>query len=46
MRIACLAASDQLGGAEIALLEMIGSVRRHRPDWSFTVILPGAGPLL
>ena len=46
MRIACLAASDQLGGAEIALLEMIASVRRHRPDWSFTVILPGAGPLL
>ena len=45
MRIACLAASDQLGGAEIALLEMIGSVRRHRPDWSFTVILPGTGPL-
>ena len=46
MRIACLAATDQLGGAEIALLEMIGSVRRHRPDWSFDVILPGSGPLL
>jgi glycosyltransferase involved in cell wall biosynthesis len=46
MRIACLAATDQLGGAEIALLEMIGSVRRHRPDWSFVVILPGTGPLL
>lgn len=44
MRIACLAATDQLGGAEIALLEMIRSVRRHRPEWSFAVILPGTGP--
>ncbi len=46
MRIAYIAASDQLGGAEMALLGMVGGVRRQRPDWPVTVILPGTGPLL
>jgi glycosyltransferase involved in cell wall biosynthesis len=45
MRIAYLAASDQLGGAELALVEMIAGVRRHRVDWDCVVILPGTGPL-
>jgi glycosyltransferase involved in cell wall biosynthesis len=45
MRIVYLAASDQLGGAELALLEMIAGVRRHRPEWDCAVILPGTGPL-
>ncbi len=46
MRIAYLSVSDQLGGSEIALLEMIKGVRRVRPDWRIYLILPGRGPLL
>jgi glycosyltransferase involved in cell wall biosynthesis len=46
MRIAYLSVSDQLGGSEIVLLEMIKGVRRLRPAWTLQVILPGRGPLL
>jgi glycosyltransferase involved in cell wall biosynthesis len=46
MRIAYLSVSDQLGGSEIVLLEMIKGVRRLRPSWALQVILPGRGPLL
>jgi glycosyltransferase involved in cell wall biosynthesis len=46
MRLAYLSVSDQLGGSEIALLEVIRGVRRLRPDWPLQVILPGRGPLL
>jgi len=46
MRIAYLSVSDQLGGSEIALLEMIKGVRRLRSAWTLQVILPGRGPLL
>ena len=46
MRIAYLSVSDELGGSEIVLLEMIKGVRRLRPDWAVQVILPGRGPLL
>ncbi len=46
MRIAYLSVSDQLGGSEIALLEMIKGVRRLRPSWAVHLILPGRGPLL
>ena len=46
MRIAYLSVSDQLGGSEIVLLEMITGVRQLRPDWILQVILPGRGPLL
>jgi len=45
MRISWLSVSDQLGGSEIALLEMIGGLRRARPGWEFQVVLPGNGPL-
>ena len=45
MRISWLSVSDQLGGSEIALLEMIGGLRRVRPGWEFQVVLPGNGPL-
>lgn len=38
--------SDQLGGSEAALLQIIASVRSARPSWDLHVILPGAGPLL
>jgi glycosyltransferase involved in cell wall biosynthesis len=46
MRVAYLSVSDQLGGSEIALLEMIRGVRRARPEWPLHLILPGRGPLL
>ena len=46
MRIAYLSVSDQLGGSEIVLLEMIKGLRRERPTWTLQVILPGRGPLL
>ena len=46
MRIAYLSVSNELGGSEIVLLEMIKGVRRLRPDWMLQVILPGRGPLL
>ena len=46
MRIAYLSVSDQLGGSEIVLLEMIKGIRRLRPAWTLQVILPGRGPLL
>ena len=45
MRISCLSVSDQLGGSEVALLGIIGSLRHVRPDWQFQVVLPGNGPL-
>jgi glycosyltransferase involved in cell wall biosynthesis len=46
MRIAYLSVSDQLGGSEIVLLEIIKGVARLRPDWPLQLILPGRGPLL
>jgi glycosyltransferase involved in cell wall biosynthesis len=46
MRIAYLSVSDQLGGSEIVLLEMIKGIRRLRPTWPVQLILPGRGPLL
>lgn len=45
MRISCLSVSDQVGGSEVALLGMISSLRRIRPDWEFQVVIPGDGPL-
>jgi len=46
MRVAYISVSDGLGGSEIALVEMIAAVRRARPDWPVSVVLPGRGPLL
>lgn len=41
-----LSVSDQLGGSEIALLQIIGGIRRLRPSWKLHLVLPGRGPLL
>ena len=41
-----LSVSDQLGGSEIALLQIIGGIRRLRPSWKVHLVLPGRGPLL
>jgi glycosyltransferase involved in cell wall biosynthesis len=46
MRVAFVSVSAGLGGSEIALVEMIAAIRRARPDWPLSVILPGRGPLL
>jgi glycosyltransferase involved in cell wall biosynthesis len=46
VHVAFLSVSDQLGGAEMALLQMLFGLRAHRPHWTYEVILPGAGPLL
>jgi glycosyltransferase involved in cell wall biosynthesis len=45
MRICWLSVSDQLGGSEMALLNMLEALRRERPDWTHHVVLPGNGPL-
>jgi glycosyltransferase involved in cell wall biosynthesis len=46
MRIAYISVSDQLGGSEVLLLEIIKGVKRIRPSWPLQLILPGRGPLL
>ena len=45
MRIALVSVSDQLGGSEVVLLQIVEQVRRARPAWDVHVILPGDGPL-
>jgi glycosyltransferase involved in cell wall biosynthesis len=45
MRIVFLSVSDDLGGSEVALLEMLRALGRARPGWPLHVILPGRGPL-
>ena len=46
MRIVYLSASGSLGGAETALLNLLGGVRRVRPDYDLHVIAAADGPLL
>ena len=46
MRVAYLSVSDQLGGSEIVLLEILKGLRRQRPEWKLHLVLPGRGPLL
>lgn len=45
MRIAFVSVSDQLGGSEVVLLDVLQQVRRLRPSWILHVIMPGCGPL-
>jgi glycosyltransferase involved in cell wall biosynthesis len=45
MRIAFVSVSDQLGGSEVVLLDVLQQVRRLRPSWILHVITPGCGPL-
>ena len=45
MRLALVSVSDQLGGSETVLLQIVERVRRTRPGWEVHVILPGSGPL-
>ncbi|HXM36150.1 MAG TPA: hypothetical protein VN920_13240, partial [Pyrinomonadaceae bacterium] len=34
-----------MGGAEVALLDMLASIRQAAPDWKLDLILAGDGPL-
>ena len=45
MRVTWLSVSDQLGGSEVALLEMVRAIRLLRPEWDLQVVVPGDGPL-
>jgi glycosyltransferase involved in cell wall biosynthesis len=45
MRIAFLSVSDQMGGSEVMLLEIMRELRRTRPSWPLHLVLPGKGPL-
>jgi len=46
MRVLFLSVSDELGGSEMALLDMIAGLKRVRPSWTIGAVLPGRGPLL
>lgn len=46
MRIAYLNPSGQLGGAELALLDLLASLRAARPEWELHLITGAAGPLV
>jgi glycosyltransferase involved in cell wall biosynthesis len=46
MRVLFISVSDELGGSEIALLDMIAGLKRVRPTWMIGAVLPGRGPLL
>src|SRR3990172_935864 len=45
MRVCWISVSDQLGGSEVALIEMVRGLRLVRPSWILHAILPGDGPL-
>ena len=46
MRIAFIATSAFMGGAERVLVDLIAAVRRTRPQWRALVVCPGRGPLV
>jgi glycosyltransferase involved in cell wall biosynthesis len=46
MRILFLNPSGQLGGAEVALLDILASLRQAEPDWELHLIASAAGPLV
>lgn len=45
MRVVYLNPSGQMGGAEVALLDLIASMRSARPDWPLHLIVGAPGPL-
>jgi glycosyltransferase involved in cell wall biosynthesis len=46
VRIVFLSPSGELGGAEIALLDMLAAVRGARPEWTLAMIAAADGPLV
>ena len=46
MRVVYLNPSGQLGGAEMALLDLMASIRAARPEWTLQLIAGADGPLI
>jgi glycosyltransferase involved in cell wall biosynthesis len=45
MRVVFLSVSDQVGGSEVMLLQIVRELRRVAPSWDLHLVLPGDGPL-
>jgi glycosyltransferase involved in cell wall biosynthesis len=45
MRVCFISVSDQMGGSEAVLLEIVRGLRRSRPTWELHLVSPGDGPL-
>lgn len=45
LRIGFLNPAARFGGAEIALLDMMASLRKSEPDWALSLILASQGPV-
>ena len=45
MRIVFLNPSGQMGGAEVALLDVLASLREAAPEWTLELIISGDGPV-
>lgn len=45
MRIVFLNPSGQMGGAEVALLDVLASIREASPEWTLELIISGEGPV-
>ena len=45
MRVAFVSVSDQMGGSEAVLLQLMEQLRALRPGWPLALISPGGGPM-
>jgi glycosyltransferase involved in cell wall biosynthesis len=45
MRVAFVSVSDQMGGSEVVLLQILRGLRLVRPAWELQLVAPGPGPL-
>ncbi len=45
MRVAFVSVSDQMGGSEVVLVEIMRGLRLARPGWDLHLVSPGPGPL-
>src|SRR5436190_15464002 len=46
MKIAYLNPRGVMGGAEVALLNVIAAMKRAQPEWELSLITPDDGPLV
>src|SRR6478672_2517229 len=46
MRITYLNPRGAMGGAEVALLNIIAAIRQSQPEWKLSLISPDEGPLV
>jgi glycosyltransferase involved in cell wall biosynthesis len=45
LRVTFLSVSAEMGGSEVALLELVRGLRRLAPSWRLAVVVPREGPL-